>query len=408
MMTTKKLYDEDAYRTQFNASVLSCEPHPVSDKEAEARIPLYDIVLDQTLFFPEEGGQNADTGSVNFHPVLDVQIKDGIIVHTTDAPFAPGSEITGQIDWKPRYSNMQQHSGEHIISGLVHSYFGYDNVGFHLGVKNVTLDFNGFLTPEQLELIETLANEAIYQNIEINAAYPPKEQLDILEYRSKIELTGPVRIVTIPGYDICACCAPHVKRTGEIGIIKITDAVRYKGGIRISIQCGNRALEDFRMKQQQLNAISVLLSAKQETAADAVAKLKEDMFTLKGQMLALQNSLIEQKAAAILQESQNLLLFESHLEPAMQKNYANLLTGKCSGICVIFTGNDKEGYRYIMASLSQDVRPLNNFLKTQLQAKGGGSKEMVQGSCHSSKEQICHLFENCAGQYLNGRLQLYT
>lgn len=397
---TKKLYDNDAYQTSFSASVLSCEPRTMHGKGTNTASPLYDIILDQTLFFPEEGGQNADTGTLNSSPVLDVQIRDGIIRHTTDTPFSPGSQVDGRIDWQPRYSNMQQHSGEHIMSGLVHSRFGYDNVGFHLGVKNVTLDFNGLLTPEQLELIENLANEAIWKNIGIDASYPPKDQLDTLEYRSKIALTGPVRIVTIPGYDICACCAPHVKRTGEIGIIKITDAIKYKGGMRISIQCGGRALEDYRMKQQQLNAVSVLLSAKLDTAADAVSRLKEDNFALKGQIMAFQTILIEQKACTVPQDAENLLLLESPLESGVHKKYMNLLTAKCSGICAVFAGNDTEGYRYMIASASLDVRPLNERLKTELSAKGGGSREMVQGSCSVSRQQLFSLFKNDDNSFL--------
>lgn len=410
---TIKLYDNDAYQTHFCASVLSCELrdkpldkpqghlqsqsqcHSQNDGKADSGKPLYDIILDQTLFFPEEGGQNADSGSLNSHPVLDVQIKDGLIRHTTDVPFSPGSQVEGQIDWQPRYSNMQQHSGEHILSGLVHARFGYDNVGFHLGIKNVTLDFNGFFTPEQLEQIESLANEAIWKNIAIDAAYLPKEQLDALEYRSKIELTGPVRIVTIPGYDVCACCAPHVKRTGEIGLIKITDAIKYKGGMRISIQCGDRALEDYRMKQQQLSAVSVLLSAKLETAADAVGRLKDENFALKGQIMALQTALMEQKANAVPADAANLLLFEPRLEFGVHKKYVNLLAAKCPGICAVFAGSDREGYRYLIASSSQDVRPLHDRLKKELPAKGGGSKEMVQGSCSASREQVYSLFDSC-------------
>lgn len=414
---TIKLYDNDAYQTSFNASVLSCErqgeqqskqrserrgkpldtPHnqPNDGAKVDSGKPLYDIILDQTLFFPEEGGQNADGGTLNSHPVLDVQIKDGVIRHTTDIPFSPGSQIEGQIHWQPRYSNMQQHSGEHVISGLVHARFGYDNVGFHLGIKNVTLDFNGILTPEQLEQIESLANEAIWKNINISAAYLPKKQLDTLEYRSKIALAGPVRIVTIPGYDICACCAPHVRQTGEIGIIKITDAIKYKGGMRISIQCGDRALDDYRMKQQQLSAVSVLLSSKLETASDAVGRLKDENFALKGQIMALQTVLMEQKANAVPADAANLLLFEPQMESGVHKKYVNLLTAKCPGICAVFAGSDTEGYRYMIASSCQDVRPLNDRLKKELSTKGGGSKEMVQGSCSASREQLYSLFDGC-------------
>lgn len=278
------------------------------------------------------------------------------------------------------------------MSGLIHSHFGYDNVGFHLGSKNVTLDFNGFLTKEQLELIETLANEAVYKNLEITALYPPKTELDGLTYRSKIEIDGPVRIVTIPGYDICACCAPHVKRTGEIGMIKIVDAIKYKGGIRISILCGSRALEDYRMKQQQMNAVSVLLSAKQDSLDHAVSRLKDENYSLKGQILALQNDRIEQKASLIPENTKNICLFEENLESSAHKKYVNLLTEKCSGICAVFVGNDETGYRYIIASASEDVRPINERLKQDYHAKGGGSREMVQGSLTGQQERLTEIF----------------
>lgn len=386
MTPTIKLYDFDAYQTEFEAVVLFCEPHSVSD--GKAAYPLYDILLNQTLFFPEEGGQNADTGTLNGQAVTDVQIRNNLIYHTTAAPFTPGETVSGSIYWNSRYSNMQQHSGEHIMSGLIHSHFGYDNVGFHLGNQNVTLDFNGFLTEEQLEFIENLANDAIYKNLEIEAVYPPTEALNTMTYRSKIEIDGPVRIVTIPGYDVCACCAPHVKRTGEIGIIKIVDAIKYKGGIRISILCGSRALADYRAKQSRNTAVSVLLSAKPEAIADAVTRLKEENFALKGQLMELENSLMEQKAARIPNGTENICLFEETLESAAHRKYVNLLMEKCSGICAVFVGNDADGYRYIIASKSVDVRPVSETLKKEFQARGGGSAEMIQGSVSADKGSL--------------------
>lgn len=390
MQATVKLYDADAYQTEFTGTVLLCEELLTKDDGGEIR---YKIVLDQTLFFPEEGGQHADTGFLNGIPVLDVQIKEDVIWHTLSEPITPGTQAVGRINWEMRYSNMQQHSGEHIMSGLIHSHLGFDNVGFHLGQQNVTLDFNGFLTDEQLEFIETLANEAIYKNIDILTEYPPKEELMTLTYRSKIEIPGPVRIVTIPGYDVCACCAPHVKRTGEIGIIKIVDAIKYKGGIRISILCGSRALADYRIYKQQAGAISVLLSASRERLIDAVQKLKDDNYALKGQLLTLQNALIEQKAASVSEHTHHVYLFEEELENQAHKNYVNLLTGKCSGICAVFAGNDTTGYRYIISSRYEDVRPVNELLKEHFHAKGGGSAEMVQGSLNATKDQLLSLLQ---------------
>ncbi|WMC92113.1 alanyl-tRNA editing protein [Kineothrix sp. MB12-C1] len=391
MEKTIKLYDTDAYQTEFTATVLSC--HPVSGEDKSSSEVLYKVILDRTLFFPEEGGQDADTGILNEAKVIDVQIKDGIITHITDSPFHPGLSVLGKIDWASRYSNMQQHSGEHIMSGLIHSHFGYDNVGFHLGSQAVTLDFNGFLEKEQLDMIEILANDVIYRNIETIAEYPSTEVLSALNYRSKIELNEPVRIVTFPGYDVCACCAPHIKRTGEIGIIKIIDSFRHRGGIRISILCGSRALMDYRNKQKQTDTISALLSAKPELIAQAVERLKEENFSLRGQIMDLQDTLTELKVAQITEDTKDICLFESDMEASTHRKYVNLLIEKCSGICSIFSGDDASGYRYIIASKTEDVRPVNEMLRQQLQAKGGGSKEMVQGSVNSTKNEILSRFQ---------------
>ena len=225
---TKKLYDLDSHRRDFTAAVLRC------DADGER----YAVVLDQTLFFPEGGGQPADTGVLGGARVLDVQITQEAIVHYTDAPLTPGAQVRGEIDWPQRFRRMQGHSGEHIISGLIHSEYGLDNVGFHLGQDTITMDYNGELTWPQLMHIEQLANEAVYRNVPIRTEYPSAERLAQMTYRSKLDLTEDVRIVTVEGYDVCACCAPHVSCTGEIGAIKFTSVMRHRGGIRVTILCG--------------------------------------------------------------------------------------------------------------------------------------------------------------------------
>ena len=234
---TRKLYDENSHLSSFDAAVRSCVP--VHD--------LWQIVLDQTAFFPEGGGQGADTGMLNAARVLDVQEMGGEIVHITDTPLTPGEMVHGKLDWEKRFRRMQEHSGEHIISGLVHKLYGYRNVGFHLGDETVTMDYDGELTREQLSELEWLANEAVWKNVPITAVYPPEDVLQTIEYRSKLELTENVRIVTIEGYDVCACCAPHVSHTGEIGAIKIIDSMRHRGGVRLTILCGVDALRQYRM-----------------------------------------------------------------------------------------------------------------------------------------------------------------
>lgn len=378
MEKTEKIYDSDSFLTEFTAVVLSCTPCPDS--------VFYDIILDRTLFFPEEGGQGCDTGTINGSPVLDVQIKEDTILHTMQLPLEKGTEIHGIIDWKNRFSNMQQHSGEHIVSGLVFSHFGLHNVGFHLGSQCVTLDFDGFLEKESLDLIETLANEAVFRNVAVQTEYPSPTVLDTLDYRSKKALSGPVRIVTIPGYDVCACCAPHVKHTGEIGIIKIVDAIRYKGGSRLNILCGGRALSDYREKQEQVSLVSGLLSAKPELIFDAVSRLKNEIYSMKGELNGLTCRLAEEKAAAVPEGTGSLCLFETDMTPDAHRRYSSLLAEKCSGVCAVFVGSDTDGYRYILSGNKKKAE-LNELLKSRLHAKGGGL-DMIQGSLNAARADI--------------------
>lgn len=378
----QKLFYEDITITDFTATVISCEPVP--DQK------LYRILLDATAFFPEEGGQSADKGTLNEQIVKDVQIENDLIYHYVDKPFTPGDTVTGHVDWEQRFDFMQQHSGEHIVSGLVHERFGYNNVGFHLSVNEVTLDFNGPLTPEDIREIELLANQAIYRNLPIEISYPTKEELASLSYRSKIEIDGQVRIVTIPGVDICACCAPHVVTTGAIGIIKITNCQSHRGGVRLNILCGQRALMDYNKKQDSVTAVSVALSAKPDFIADAVLKLKEDMLKQKERINALQAQYLEVCISTLPSpsESENALLFVDPMDTIALRNTVNTLTERYSGYCGVFSGSEETGYQFIVGSSQKDCRALAQTLRETFGAKGGGSTSMIQGSVAASKERI--------------------
>ena len=379
---TVRLYDQDAYATKFEAEVLACEE--VEKKEGKA----YQVWLDQTLFFPEEGGQSPDMGTIDGIKVLDVQIKDEVITHTLAAPLAVGTTVKGVVDWKHRFYNMQQHSGEHIFSGIVHNRFGYDNVGFHLSDSIVTMDFNGVITAEDIEKIETEVNQAIIENIPVEVSYPTKEELKVLEYRSKIEIEGQVRIVTIPGYDVCACCAPHVRRTGEIGMLKVMNVQSYKGGVRISILCGFRALEAFRQKADIITELMAQFSTNQEALVENVTKLKNTNQTMKNQLASAKQELMEYKVAAIPEDSENAILFESDLDTPVVRNVVNGLVEQFTGICAVFVGNDESGYQFIVGSKNKDCRAIAAALREKLSARGGGSDKMIQGSVAASQLQI--------------------
>lgn len=382
---TEKLYYQSLHQDSFTAQVLSCE---WDEKKA-----LYAAVLDQTCFFPEEGGQYADIGTLNGITVEDVREKADIITHYLKEPLEAGKRAEGWIDYSDRFSKMQQHSGEHIVSGLMHRHFGYDNVGFHLGKELVTMDFNGTLNEEQLRQIEWEANQAVTENIEIQIAYPTKEELDVLDYRSKKELSGQVRIVTIPGYDICACCAPHVERTGEIGMIRLVDAAKYKGGTRVTMVCGFRALQDYLIKEQNVREISRQLSAKPYEAADAVKRQQNEMQQLKDKLYRFQLADMERKLKEIPSDAEHYILFEAEMDKNTARKFVDAGKDICSGICGLFLGNDEQGYQYILGSTTADLKNLLKEFHTVFPGKGGGKGEMVQGTVLGECEKIKAYFK---------------
>ena len=261
----ERLYDRSSYEKEFTAVVTGC-------RETKER---FAVTLDRTAFFPEGGGQPFDTGTLGNVTVLDVQEIGGEVIHYTDGPLEVGSRVRGVLDWERRFSHMQAHSGEHIITGCIHNRFGYDNVGFHMGKEEITIDFNGVMTEEELDQIEREANRVVFANLPIEVTVPDEETLKHMEYRSKKELSGQVRITVIPGVDVCACCGTHVGRTGEVGIIKVLGMIHYKGGVRISLLCGRRALEHCVKRQKQAAELSALLAAKQDEVVDTLATLEQ-------------------------------------------------------------------------------------------------------------------------------------
>ena len=381
---TEKLYYKDGYMKEFTAEVISCE------REKKG----YRVVLDRTAFFPEGGGQFGDIGWIDDVRVLDTQEKEGIISHMTEAPFEVGAHVTGKLDFAERFSRMQQHTGEHILSGIVHRLHGYDNVGFHLGAEVTTLDFNGELDEEQVREVEVLANQAVFDNIQVNILYPSKEELQTLEYRSKIEIEGQVRIVDIPGIDRCACCAPHLSRTGEIGLIKILACDKHRGGCRMTMVSGMRALEDYRLKQKSVTEVSVALSAKPDKIGEAVVHQKEQMMKIREHLNHLQESYLKQRLDEIKAEDSYVCIFVEDFDNIAVRNFVNDATERCSGICGAFVGNDANGYRYILGSNQKDVRELSKKLNEAFSGKGGGKPEMVQGSLTGTQEEILRMFES--------------
>lgn len=380
---TEKLFYQDSHRSTFTAIVQEVRPSGNG----------YEIILDRTAFFPEGGGQSSDTGSLGGVSVSDVQEIDGKIIHYTDGPLVEGTEVEGCIDWTERFSKMQQHTGEHIVSGLIHKIYGYHNVGFHLGTDSVTLDFNGVVPKEKLHEIEQLANEAVAKNLPVQVLYPTDEELSKISYRSKIEIEGQVRIVVIDGYDVCACCAPHVKQTGEIGLIKLVGMQNYKGGVRISMLCGFRALEDYYQKEKNNREIAVMLSAKEYETAVEVERLQEELAMKKAKIAELERKFLEQKVETLDVSDEIVCLFEE-TDPVMTRELVNLLLKKGAKMAAVFSGNEREGYRYVLGSRSLDVRKNGKLLNEAFHGRGGGKPEMVQGTVQGKREEI-EAFLNC-------------
>lgn len=401
-MKTEKLYDQDAYCRSFSATVISCDP-------VEGRDGQYAVVLDRTSFFPEGGGQYADTGTLQEYKkdcetpltaavkVLDVQVSDdGIITHCCDGALTPRAQVTGVLDWEQRFERMQNHTGEHIVSGTVHRLFGYDNIGFHLGDGDVTCDFNGDLSEEQLRRVEQIANEAVWANVEVLCEYPDPALLPTLEYRSKLDLTENVRLVTIPGYDVCACCAPHVRRTGEVGAVKIVDAERAHGGTRIHMLCGPWAMNDYDIKQTNIMKIVDLTSTPQEETAEAVEALQAQNGHLSHE-LSVERVRQAEIALSFLKadpDTPNRVVFLPGLETDALRALANGGRDLCDGAFVALTAPSEAGpFRYIITSRSLSLKALAKSFNDALAGRGGGRDEMIQGSFGASLSEIERYFQ---------------
>lgn len=376
---TERLYYADSHMKEFTARVTSCE----HDGKR------WCVTLDRTAFFPEGGGQAADSGYIGDVRVFDVHEKDRKILHYTENEIPVNAEYHCKIDWDQRFRRMQNHSGEHIVSGIVNKRFGYDNVGFHLAEDYVTLDFNGELTAEELASVELAANKAVWENVNIITEFPEPEALKNLEYRSKLDLTEDVRIVTIEGYDKCACCAPHVSRTGEIGIIKLIDIMKHRGGVRVTMLCGIDAYKDYAQKQDSAAEISALLSAKRSDIAIAVKKFYDELQNEKYQSAELKKTILKEAGEKLETIEGNYCFFyTSAFDINSLRTLVNEAMKRCGGIAAAFSGNDETGYNYVMGSAHIDLRAKSKEINAAISGRGGGSPEMIQGSAKAARADI--------------------
>ena len=380
---TEKLFYNDVRKAEFEATVVSC----VKNKDR------YEIVLDGTYFYPEGGGQPADHGKIDDANVFDVHDKDNEVVHYCDKEVECGKKVKAWVDMERRHRLMQQHSGEHIVSGLIHKHFGYDNVGFHMGSDCITIDFNGPLTADDLKLVEKEANEAIYRNFDTNIFYPSPEELEKLEYRSKKALEGDVRIVNFKDCDTCACCGLHVVKSGEIGIIKITGSQNYKGGTRGTMHAGKQAREDYAVKDSIVHGISNLLSAKPYETKEAVEKLMKERNEIKEQLVAAKKQIFELKRDSLKEDETCAVFFEENMEPFELRLFTEMLLEKVPSAAV-FSGNDEEGYKYAVGSTKTDMSAFIKEANKALGGRGGGRGNIMQGAFTASRDETERYIRN--------------
>lgn len=379
---TIKLYNISAYESSFTATVLRCEPEDGG----------FSVLLHQTLFFPEAGGQSCDSGRIAGLPVLWVEEKAGEIFHHLPSPLPVGETVQGEIDFPARYRKMQCHTGEHIFSGTLHRLYGCDNVGFHLGDDGMTVDTDRFLTAEEIAVAEAETNAAIRRNLPVEVLYPTPEEAAGLLYRSKKEITSELRIVRIGDVDTCACCAPHVKATGEVGLLKVTECRKHKSGVRMKLLAAADAVSDYQEKHRTAVFLSQLLSVPPEKIQEPVQTLLQETGRMKGEIAALRREILRREAAELPATTGNICLFTDCGDLRILSETAFSLRQKAGGVSVVLCGAGSAGYRFAMASEKSSLSVVAEAAHQALGGKSGGNAELFRGTFTAEKEAIAAFF----------------
>ena len=373
---TQKLYFENPYLKEFDAAVTDC-----AQKKDR-----WIVTLDRSAFYPEGGGQPADHGFLNGIEVTDVHEKDGEVLHTVTAPIAPGTPVHGKIDWDRRFDHMQQHSGEHIVSGIICRRFHCDNVGFHLGEKAVTIDFNAVITEEDAAGIEVEANRYIWENHAFLSLWPSPEELEAMDYRSKKALTGEVRIAEFPGADRCACCGTHVAGSAEVGLIKLISVQKFHDGTRLELLCGKRAFEYLSTCAAQNSAIAKALSTKPEQSYEVFKKQQEETLVLRLRLARTEEEYFDLKSEEY-RGAGDCTVYLGPMDQDSLRRFAVLTAPKCGGRLMAFAGAG-EHWNYVILHEGQDITALVKRMNAALSGRGGGRNGFAQGSVSCGETEI--------------------
>ena len=374
---TERLYLVDSHLFENECTVLSCAP----GKEG------FDVIVDRTVFFPNKGGQPCDTGVLGGVRVVDVREVGEDLVLRTEGPLPAGAVVTGHIDEGRRLDIMEQHTGEHVLSWCAYKLFDAVNVGFHCALTYATLDLDKPLTPEQVMEMEDMANGLVRRNLPVTAAiYESEEALQGVPLRKHAEgLVAPIRVVSIRDADSCTCCAPHVRSTGEIGVIKIVSAVAYKGGMRMTFLCGGRALKQFQKLQGTVDAIARKFSTAGDEVLSAVEKQEAELKAIKKEKADLTGRLEEYLTAELKAQAEDvkgkkLLVRLTDTDPKRLRPLA-LATLPEKGLTLLLT--DKNGQlSYVLCAngLKLDMGELIPAVNLALGGRGGGRGTLAQGS----------------------------
>ena len=379
-MATRKLYYEDCHLKTFTAKVISCAETSKG----------YAVTLDATAFYPEGGGQACDLGTLGGVRVLDVRESGEEVVHLCENMLEVGAVVEGSIHWNRRFDQMQQHTGEHILSGLINAQFGYHNVGFHVGKEFMEVDFSGPMTWEQAMELEAKANAAIWANLPIKSWYPSEEELPNVAYRTKKALPWPVRIVEVPGFDRCACCGVHVAHTGEVGLIKILSVAKFHDGVRLGMLCGKRAYDYLSKIFEENRKVSQAFSAKMPETGMAAVRMNEALSAEK-----FRSSALEKRLFAFLAEQYrgkgDVAHLEEGLSPAGVRDLADAIAAVCGGRAVVLSGSDGN-FSVCILHPGGDVKDFANAMKQALNGRGGGKPGTFQGTLNTTKAQIKEYF----------------
>ena len=379
-MNTEKLYDRDPFLSRFTAQVLTCQP----------KGECFQVVLDRTAFYPEGGGQPADWGTLNGVAVTDVHERDGVVFHTCSHPLEPGRAVEGVIDWERRFDHMQQHSGEHICSGMICRRYHCDNVGFHMGAEIVTIDFNAEIPWEGLLEIEAQANRYLSENHPIQIQVCRGPELEALDYRSKKALEGDVRIVTFPGADCCACCGTHVYNSAQVGLVKFLSVQKFREGVRIELLCGKRALDYFSAVYEQARTVGQQLSVKPREIVPAVERLAQELAAVKARSAELESGYFAALAGEYAGQG-DVLLLQPPMPPDSVRRLADAVSKTCGGLAAVFAGGEGQ-YHYALVHPGEDITPLVKSMNQALHGRGGGRNGFAPGSAQTHLEEINAFF----------------